>query len=122
MVRVDYYYMILLDAISLDGTRSEQGSALSIPANLECESISDESIRILQEISTWLRKATNLVNSKEVSQKSRSHLARLFHSRGGSGSGVSMDGSASTGGFQISESLSQYCEFRKELMRISLAK
>lgn len=90
-----------------------------MPTSLECESVSEESVRILQEISTWLRKATTLVNSKEGTQKSHLHLARLFHSRGG---GVSMDGSSGSGGYQISQSLAQYCDFRKDLMSVSLTK
>ncbi|VUZ47359.1 unnamed protein product [Hymenolepis diminuta] len=107
------------DAISLDGTKQEQVSPQTMPTSLECESVSEESVRILQEISTWLRKATTLVNSKEGTQKPHLHLARLFHSRGG---GVSMDGSSGSGGYQISQSLAQYCEFRKDLMSVSLTK
>nr|CDS25705.1 exocyst complex component 7 [Hymenolepis microstoma] len=106
------------DTISLDGTKQEQESTPTMSTILDCESISEESIRILQEISAWLRRATTLVNSKEGAQKSHSHLARLFRSQG---SGVSMDGNSESGGYQISQSLAQYCEFRKDLMCTSLA-
>ncbi|VDO13244.1 unnamed protein product [Rodentolepis nana] len=106
------------DTISLDGNKQEQGSAPAMSTILDCESISEESIRILQEISAWLRRATTLVNSKEGTQKSHPHLARLFRFQG---SGVSMDGNSASGGYQISQSLAQYCEFRKDLMCTSLA-
>ncbi|KAM7542230.1 hypothetical protein Aperf_G00000004087 [Anoplocephala perfoliata] len=106
------------DAISLNGTRMEhqEGSASAIPASLDCESISEDSVHTLQEISTWLRKATTLVDSKEGERKSHPHLARLFHSRG------AMDAMGSPEACQISQSLALYCDFRKDLMRVSLVK
>nr|CDS22870.1 exocyst complex component 7 [Echinococcus granulosus] len=103
------------DAISLDGTKADEASTVS----LECDSISEECISNLQEISTWLRKATSLVTSTavastEAERKSHHHLARMFRA------GVA--DSASTEGYQLPPSLTQYCEFRKDLMRVTLVK
>ncbi|CDS39355.1 exocyst complex component 7 [Echinococcus multilocularis] len=103
------------DAISLDGTKADEASTVS----LECDLISEECISNLQEISTWLRKATSLVTSTavastEAERKSRHHLARMFRA------GVA--DSASTEGYQLPPSLTQYCVFRKDLMRVTLVK
>ncbi|VDK32636.1 unnamed protein product [Taenia asiatica] len=103
------------DAISLGGTRINDTSAVP----LECDSISEVYVSNVQEISTWLRKASSSVTSATVAsageeRRSHHHLARLFR--------MEVVDSASTEGYQLPPSLAQYCEFRKDLMRVTLVK
>ncbi|KAL5968509.1 Exocyst complex component 7, partial [Taenia solium] len=103
------------DAISLGGIKTNDTSAVP----LECDSISEVYVSNVQEISTWLRKASSLVTSATVAsagEERRSHhnLARLFR--------MEVVDSASTEGYQLPPSLAQYCEFRKDLMHVTLVK
>ena len=100
----------------MDGSKVDDTSNTTL---LECDSISEGSIRSMQEISNWLRKATSMVNSAAVTstgdnQKSRRHLARIFHSEGSDSNPSDV--------YQLPQSLTQYCKFRMDLMRVTLVK
>uniref|UniRef100_A0A5K3EVV3 Exocyst complex component 7 n=1 Tax=Mesocestoides corti TaxID=53468 RepID=A0A5K3EVV3_MESCO len=87
------------------------------PVLLECDSVSDEAVRSMLEISDWLRKAGPLgvvASTGNDGQKPHHHFPRPSFFGGSDSSGG--------GSYQLPESLAQYCDFRRDLMRVTLIK
>ncbi|VDD74656.1 unnamed protein product [Mesocestoides corti] len=111
--RLILYHQCKCITLPIDNENGDENQ----PVLLECDSVSDEAVRSMLEISDWLRKAGPLgvvASTGNDGQKPHHHFPRPSFFGGSDSSGG--------GSYQLPESLAQYCDFRRDLMRVTLIK